>query len=282
VLLSLLARDHRMPHMFYLRAEKPVYRSGIVALAVLSLLLLLAVDAEVNRLIPLYAIGVFIGFTISQIGLVRHWVSERPPKWRARVGLNGVGGALTAMAVVVFLISKFLEGAWVVVVVVPLLIVLFSRTETYYARVARELKLGRTPPPPHKRESIVLVPTTTATLLTERAVSAAMSMGETVVALAVAGDEEECEKIQRAWQEWNCPVPIEVLLDPQRSLIRSVLRYVKSIEDEDATITVLIPEILPSKRRHEILHNQRGRLLEAALKVRSDVVIAILPFHIHD
>jgi hypothetical protein len=182
----------------------------------------------------------------------------------------------------VFLVSKFLEGAWVVVVVVPLLIVLFSRTETYYARVARELKLGRTPPPPHKRESIVLVPTTTATLLTERAVSAAMSMGETVVALAVAGDEEECEKIQRAWQEWNCPVPIEVLLDPQRSLIRSVLRYVKSIEDEDATITVLIPEILPSKRRHEILHNQRGRLLEAALKVRSDVVIAILPFHIHD
>ncbi len=282
VLLSLLARDHRMPHMFYLRAEKPVYRSGIVALAVAALLLLLAVNAETNRLIPLYAIGVFIGFTISQIGLVRHWVAARPRQWQARVTLNAVGAAFTAVAVVVFLVSKFLAGAWVVVVTVPLLILLFSRTEHYYERVARELKLGRTPPPPHKRESVVLVPTTSVNLLTERAVSAAMSLGETVVALAVAGDEAECEKVRQAWQEWHCPVPIEVLLDPQRSLIRSVLRYVKSIENEDATITVLIPEIIPRKRWHEILHNQRGRLLEAVLKARTDVVIATLPFHLHD
>jgi amino acid transporter len=282
VLMSLLARDHRMPHVFYLRAEKPVYRIGIAALAAAAAALLVAVNADTQRLIPLYAIGVFVGFTISQIGLVRHWRDERPPKWQVRAVLNGTGAAMTTVAVCVFLISKFLEGAWVVIVTIPLLILLFANTESYYATAAKELRLGKTPPPPRRRESIVVVPASTVNLLTERAISAALSLGDTVVAVAVAGDEDECEQIKHNWDEWKSGVPIEVLLDSHRSLVRSVLRYVKSIQDEDATITVLIPEILPRKRRHEILHNQRGRLLEAVLKARTDVVIAILPFHIHD
>jgi hypothetical protein len=142
--------------------------------------------------------------------------------------------------------------------------------------------LGKTPPLPTKRDSIVIVPASTVNLLTEHAVSAALSLGQTVVALAVAGDDEECAQIKRSWDEWKSGVPLEVLLDPHRSLVRTVLRYIKSVESEDATITVLIPEIIPAKRRHEILHNQRGRLLEAVLKARTDVVIAVLPFHIHD
>jgi hypothetical protein len=159
---------------------------------------------------------------------------------------------------------------------------LFSQTEHYYAEIARELKLGKTPPPPRSRESVVIVPSSTVNLLTQRALSAALSLGQTVVAVAVAGDEQECERTKRAWDEWKISVPLEVLLDPQRSLIRTVLRYIKSIEHEDVTITVLIPEILPRKRRHEIFHNQRGRLLAAVLKARTSVIIATLPFHIHD
>ena len=282
VLLSLLAKDHRMPHAFYLRAEKPIYRIGIVALAIAAALLLVGVDAKTNDLIPLYAIGVFIGFTISQVGLVKHWLQDRSPHWRIRVALNGTGAVMTAVAVVVFLGSKFLAGAWVVVIAIPALMVLFNMTEHYYQAVAKELKLGKTPPRPRKRESIVIVPTSTVNLLTQKAVSAALSLGDTVVAVAVAGDEDECEQIKRDWDEWACGIPIEVLLDPGRSLVRSVLKYVKSIEDEDATIVVLIPEVLPRKRRHEILHNQRARLLSAVLKSRTKVVIATLPFHLHD
>jgi hypothetical protein len=282
VLMSLLAKDHRLPHAFYLRAEKPIYRIGIGALAIAAALLLIAVNARTNELIPMYAIGVFIGFTISQVGLVRHWVAERTPRWRLRVVLNGTGAAMTAIAVVVFLISKFLAGAWVVVIAIPALMILFDQTERYYGQVALELKLGKTPPSPHKRESVVIVPASTVNLLTQRAVSAALSLGQTVVAVAVAGNEEECDRIKREWDDWSCGVPIEVLLDPQRSLVRTVLKYVKSVENEDATITVLIPEIIPRKRRHEILHNQRARLLAAVLKARTDVVIAILPFHLHD
>ncbi len=283
VLMSLLAKDHRLPHLFYLRAERPVYRYGIVALALAAAALLVAVSAQTARLIPLFTIGVFVGFTISQIGLVRHWLALRPPRWRLRVAVNGAGATMTAIAVVVFLGTKFLAGAWVVTIVIPLLMFVFWRTERYYAEVASELQLGETPELPLRRNSIVVVPTTTVTLLTQRALSAALSLGDRVVAVAVAGDEAERDAIQRDWRRWNCAVPIEILLDPHRSLVRSVLTYVETLKDQDATITVLIPEIVPNKRRHEILHNQRGWLLESALKSRTDgIVVATLPFHIHD
>jgi amino acid transporter len=284
VLMSLLAKDNRLPHLFYLRAERPVFRYGIGALALAALLLLLAVDAKTDRLIPLFTIGVFVGFTISQVGLVRHWLRERPSHWRLRVFINGAGAVMTAVAVVVFLGSKFLAGAWVVTLVVPLLMVLFWRTEGYYRQVAAELRLGRTPQMPRAhRESIVIVPTTTVTTLTEHALSTALTLGDRVIAVAVAGDEEERASITRAWASWRCAVPLEVLVDPHRSLVRSVLKYVQSLQTDDAAITVLIPEVLPRKRYHEILHNQRGRLLEAVLKARTDgVVVATLPFHLHD
>jgi hypothetical protein len=213
---------------------------------------------------------------------VRHWLRARPPRWRARVAVNGIGAAMTGVAVVVFLSTKFLAGAWVVTLAIPLMMYLFSRIESYYSKVAGELRLGRTPGIPRRRASIVVVPSSTVSLLTERALSAALSLGETVVAVAVAGDEQEREEIKQNWDQWKCAVPLEVLLDPHRSLVRTVLEYVESIQAEDATITVLIPEIIPGKRRHEILHNQRGRLLESVLKARTEVVVATLPFHIHD
>ncbi len=283
VLMSLLAKDHRLPHLFYLRAEKPVFRHGIVALALAAAVLLIAVDGDTERLIPLFTIGVFVGLTISQVGLVRHWRKLRPPRWQIRATLNGTGATMTAVAVIIFLFTKFLAGAWVVCVAVPLLIWLFSHTESYYAEVAQELQLGEIPKQPRRCESVVIVPTTTVNLLTEQALTAGLSLGETVVAVAVAGDEDERKKILHDWGRWSCVVPIEVLIDPQRSLVRTVLRYIESIEaDHNVTITVLIPEIVPRKRRHEILHNQRGRLLEVALKARTGIVVATLPFHLHE
>ena len=128
----------------------------------------------------------------------------------------------------------------------------------------------------------MIVPTSTVNLLTEEAISAALSLGETVMAVAVAGDEKECDRIKREWDEWQTGVPIEVLLDKHRSLIRTVLHYIESVENEDALITVLIPEVIPRKRRHQILHNQRGRLLETVLKARTNVIVARLPFRLHE
>jgi amino acid transporter len=282
VLMSLLAKDHRLPHVFYLRAERPVYRGGILALAAAAALLLMAVKAKTYSLIPLYAIGVFVGFTLSQIGLVRFWREQRPPKWQLRVAVNGLGAVFTAVAVVVFLTTKFLAGAWVVVIAVPSLVFLFHRTEIYYKAVGHELRLGLTPPLPTKHESIVIVPTSTVNLATAQAVSAAMSLGGTVVALAVAASDGERERIEAAWADWECGSPIEVVVDEHRSLIRTVLQYIEAIDESEAWVTVLIPEIVPRRRRHEILHNQRGRLLAAVLRARTDVIVARLPFKLHD
>jgi hypothetical protein len=282
VLMNLLARDHRLPHMFYLRAEKPVYRHGIVVLALLAGLLLVAVGARTNKLIPLFTIGVFVGFTIAQTGLVRHWRKTKPSRWRARATLNAVGAVTTAVAVVVFVLTKFLEGAWVVIVAVPLMMVLFARTEGYYAEVAKELELGKTPPQPHGRKSLVIVPTSTVNILTEEVLSTALSLGDEVVALAVAGDDEERERIEAEWKSWACGVRLEVVVDKHRSLVRSVLAYVDKVPKGDTTVTVLIAELAPRKPWHEILHNQRGRLLAATLRARTDVVVATLPFRLHD
>ncbi len=148
VLMSLLAKDNRLPHLFGLRAERPVFRYGVSALALLSALLLILIGADTNRLLPLFAIGVFIGFTISQLGLVRHWHTQRSPGWLSRATLNGTGALLTAIAAVVFFASKFSAGAWLLIIIIPTLIALFARVESYYRDTGQQLGLGQIPPTP--------------------------------------------------------------------------------------------------------------------------------------
>jgi hypothetical protein len=198
--------------------------------------------------------------------------------------LNATGAFMTGTAAVIFLLSKFIEGAWVLVIAVPALMIFFHRVEQYYAFVGRELRMGLTPPRPVRSESIVIVPTTTVNVLTQKALSAALSMGQTVIAVAVAGNEAERDQIIRSWDEWRSDVSLEVVIDRQRSLVRGVYRYVRETEAEcdGANITVLVPEVLPRKRYHEFLHNQRGRVLTTVLRARSDVVIATIGLHLKD
>jgi hypothetical protein len=202
VLMSLLSRDDRMPHLFGLRAERPVFRYGVVALALLAGVLLIAVDAATGRLIPLYAIGVFVGFTISQAGLVRHWYGLRPRHWMPRAALNGTGAVLTAVAAAVFVASKFAAGAWVVVITVPALMLLFSRIQRYYTMVGRELDLAGPPSPPSPARSLVIVPVGSVSKLTEHALHAARSLSDEVVAVSVWPDSEQCSAF-RAARSWD-------------------------------------------------------------------------------
>ena len=169
VLASLVARDNYLPHLFTMRGDRQVFANGIGVLAVLSGALLLAVDGNTNTLIPLFAIGVFIGFTLAQTGLVVHWRPTRPPGWRRRAAINGLGAVITAIATVVFLISKFTEGAWVVVIAIPAFIVLFLRIHAYYERTRQELQLDETPTRPEPKRTIVIVPINRVSRLTEHA-----------------------------------------------------------------------------------------------------------------
>ncbi|MFD3926029.1 APC family permease [Streptomyces sp. NPDC058614] len=282
VLMSLLAKDHRLPHLFALRTERPVYRWGVVALALLAALLLIAVNADTHRMLPLFAIGVFIGFTISQTGLVRHWAKERPPGWLRRAVLNGFGAVLTSVACVVLLASKFIEGAWVVVLAIPLLMLLFARIQRYYAEVARELGLGEIPPPVRvTSDSLVIVPVGEVSKLAQHALTAARALGSAeVVAVAVHGNQERAQALKASWDTWNPGVRLDVVDSPRRSLVEPVVDYVQRAAAGGRQIVVLIPEVEPRHRRYQILQNQRGLLLAAALRARTDVVVCVVPYRL--
>jgi amino acid transporter len=282
VLFSLLARDHLLPHWFGLRGEKPVYRYGVTVLALFAGVLLVSVGGSTQRLIPLFAIGVFIGFTLSQAGLVRHWYRQRPPRWRRTAALNGLGAVLSAVAAVVFLASKFIHGAWLLLIIIPALMALFGRVAGYYARVGEALQPDRTPAIPALLKSTVIVPVGGINRLTEQALSAALSMGQRVVALTVQPDEESAAALRANWGAWACGVQLEVLVVPQRTLVDPVITYVRSQEGPGVQVTVLIPLIEPRHLRYQILQNQRGVVLANQLRLRTDVTVATIPFRFGD
>ena len=281
VLASLLARDSLVPHVFGLRGHLPVYRYGIVALAVLAALLLIAVNADTNSLIPLYAIGVFTGFTLSQTGLVRHWRRERPRGWGAKAALNGTGAAMTAAATVIFLVTKFTAGAWVVVIAIPGLLLLFSRISRYYAEVGKELGVGVIPEKPRAGPSLVVVSVVAVSRMTKFALDAALSLGDEVVAVSVQIDDDRAKALRAAWDQWGPGVPLEILLSPSRSIVTPMVKYLCSPQMQArAQVLVLIPEVEPRRWRHRLLQNQRGVILANALHRHTEVKVGRAPFRL--
>jgi amino acid transporter len=280
VLMSLLSDDDRLPHLLGLRAERPVHRYGVITLAVLAGGLLIAVNATTARLIPLYAIGVFIGFTISQTGMVRHWHGQRSPRWWLRAGLNGTGAVLTATATAVFIASKFTSGAWLVVLTVPALMLLFSRVQSYYQAVGLELDLGqlarRSPP----AKSLVIVPVGSISKLTEYALHAALSLGDDVVAVSVHPEAAQSAAFRAEWDRWNPGVRLETLDSPHRSLVHPIVDYVRQARQDGRQVAVLIIEVQPRRWRYRILQNQRGLLLATVLRASTDVVICTIPYRL--
>ena len=281
VLASLLARDNLLPHVFGLRGDRPVYRYGVGVLALLAAALLVAVDADTNALIPLFAIGVFTGFTLSQTGLVRHWVHERPRGWRARAALNGLGAAMTAVATVIFVVTKFSSGAWIVIIAIPAIIALFSRVDRYYRDVAVELGIGETPPVPRPEPSLVVVPVAAVSRMTSAALSKAMSLGDEVAAVSVQFDDKAAASLQDEWDRWGPGVPLTILHSASRSVTKPMLEYLRSPKlRARSSVLVLIPEVEPRKWRHQLLQNQRGIILANVLRRRSDVTVARMAFHL--
>ncbi len=194
VLASLLATDNYLPHLFFLRAQRQVHRYGVVVLAIFAAILLVVTRGDTQALTPLFAIGVFVGFTLSQAGMVRHWRERRGPGWQGRAVINGVGAVFTLAALAIELISKFTEGAWLVVIVIPLLVLMFSRIHTIYVRIGAVLQIGQVPPPPERRSALVVVPVGSMSRLVQAGISAALSLGDEVVAVTVCYDDPEAEE----------------------------------------------------------------------------------------
>ncbi|HET9081434.1 MAG TPA: APC family permease [Trebonia sp.] len=282
VLLGLLARDNFLPHVFGLRADRRVFRYGVGFLAVAAALLLIVAQGDTQALVPVFAVGVFVGFTLSQVGMVRHWYAERGPGFRRRALINGVGAVLTFGATVIELFSKFLQGAWLVALLIPALVLLFRFVRRAYGRIGAQLQIGKVPPPPAKRKSLVIVPVAGMSRLTAEGISAALSLSQEVIAVTVVYTDEADDPdgvpdvdFRAEWEAWWPEVPLLTLRSAHRSLTKPICSYLHSVEAEDKyhRLVVLIPEVEPARPWEWLLHNQRGLLLAGAIRRSTDNVV---------
>jgi hypothetical protein len=285
VLASLLARDNNLPHIFALRADRQVYRYGVTVLAGAALVLLLAAEGNTQALVPFFAIAVFIGFTVSQVGMVRHWREQRGAGWQGRAVVNGIGAVLTAVAAVIEFVAKFAEGGWVVFVAIALLALGFQAINRAYRRIGVGLRLGEIPEPPQERRALVIVPVGAVNQLTREALGAALSLGDEVRAVTVVYADDATERtadVEAVWNRWHPDVPLTVVVSQTRSLTRPIVDYVRAVDAEDVhdRLVVLIPEMQLPRPWQRVLQNQRGAVLDRAIRKYTNAVICRLRFRI--
>jgi len=302
-LASLLARDRFLPRQLANLGDRLVFSNGIVLLAVFSGVLVWAFRGDTSRLIPLYAVGVFMSFTLSQAGMVVHWwregkalqsrqatarassgepAAEKTSHWRKSIVINGVGAIATFVVLMVFIFTKFLHGAWIVVVLIPLLVMMFLRIHKHYFQVAQQLStegLAGLRPIHHE----VIVPISGI----HRGVIAALEYAKSiaphhVTAVYVNLDDEATQKLREKWQQWGSGVNLVVVASPYRSLLRPFLNYVDRVKrsSHGEVVTIVLPEFVPAKWWQNLLHNQNTLFLKGALLFKKGVVVTNVPYHL--
>src|SRR5438094_356493 len=255
--------------------------NGVMILSGFAILLIVAFQGDTHALLPLYAIGVFISFTLSQGGMVRRWLRLREKGWRWRVWINGVGALVTGVVLLTLTVTKFVEGAWIVVVVIPVLVAMFVVMHRHYAEVARELSLeGLEGPPKFQHTVQVLIGDVHRGVV--RAVQYARTLAPTAVvrAVYVETDPTRTARLEDKSGKWGLGVPLVVLTSPYRSLLRPLLDYLDQIQSrgDEQMVTIVLPEFLPRHWWQHVLHNQTALLVKGALLFRRNTVVADVPY----
>jgi amino acid transporter len=285
-LASFLARDRYLPRQFASRGDRLAFSNGILILGTLSALLLVAFGGDTHALIPLYAVGVFVSFTLSQTSMVRYWIRERTPRWIGRAALNGSGAIATGVVTVIIATTKFTHGAWIVILLIPLLIAMFLSIHRHYAEVARQLSIEgvdpERPAPPH----IVLVLIGDVHRGVLRALDYARALSPGARAVYVELDPDATRRLEDRWGKWGNQTPLVVLRSPYRSVVGPLLGYVDHLQqqlqqqDPNYLITIILPEFIPRRWWQHLLHNQTALLIKGALLFRRNIVVVDVPFHL--
>lgn len=282
-LASILARDGFMPHQMATFGDRLVFSNGIIILGFFACLLLVLFEGNAHGLIPLYAIGVFVSFTLSQAGMVKRWLVKKGSHWRKKLFVNGAGAITTGIATVIIASTKFLQGAWIVFLLVLVLILMFQGIRSHYNAVAEQIALDRRGArPPIPRRNIVIIPISGLNRAVVRAVDYARSRPGEIRAVFVDLDPEESAKVKIQWAQWGGGINLIALSSPYRSVLGSLLNYIEEVLEKDPNtwVTVVIPEILPARWWQNILHNQRALMLKAALLFKERVILTDVPFHL--
>lgn len=279
-LSSLLSRDRFVPRQFSNLGERLVFSNGILVLAGLAAFLLVAFGGETHALIPLYAVGVFASFTLSQSGMVVHWWREQGRGWRHRLAINGTGAVATGVVTLVIAVTKFSHGAWIVVLVIPILVATFLAMRHHYDDVAEQLSLeGWEIPPAMHHTVLVVVGDVHRGVVRALQYARALAEGAPVRAVFVETDPARTHRIEEKWAKWGLGVPLVVLTSPYRSLLGPLIAYLNHLQhDENHMVTVVLPEFVPRRWWQQILHNQTALLIKGALLFRENTVVCDVPY----
>ncbi len=282
-LSSIIARDGYLPRYLGNRGDRLVFSNGIIILAVAASLLIIAFGGITNALIPLYAVGVFTSFTLSQTGMVVHHRRTRQPGWRMGAAISGVGAVSTFLVLLIVAITKFSRGAWVPIVVVPAIIALFSAIKRHYTRVSEALEISpaEVRPQPFNHTVVVLVGSIHRGVI--QALGYARSLRpQHLVALYISHEDDDREEIERQWREFGINVDLEIMHSKYRELVGPVIEYLDELDERwnNDTITVVVPEFVVGKWYEHLLHNQSALLLKGRLLFREGTVVTSVPYHV--
>ncbi|HEV8662014.1 MAG TPA: amino acid permease [Candidatus Methylomirabilis sp.] len=280
-LTSVVAQDRFLPRQLANVGDRLVYSNGIVILGALAILLVAVFGADTHALIPLYAVGVFLSFTLSQAGMVRRWLKRRGPGWQRGVLINGVGAATTGVVLTVVAGTKFLEGAWLVVLLIPGIVLLFGKIRRHYLHVASQLTLeGFREEPPTGHTVLVLVAAMHRGVVT--ALHYAQAISSDVEAVTVSLDPAATERLRAQWREYAPDVPLVALDSPYRSVVQPIREYLEKVKGRSARhlVTVVLPEFVPGHWWEHLLHNQTALALKAVLLFSKRTVVTSVPHHL--
>jgi len=281
-LASIMAQDRFLPRQLANIGDRLVFSNGMLVLAALAALLIFVFQADVHLLIPLYMVGVFVAFTLSQAGMVIHWLRSARNRWRGwRIAVNGIGAGATFLVLLVVAFVKFLEGAWVIAVAIPLMVWICLRMRRHYFQVGLEMSLTDYEKPRDIRHTAV-VPVAGMNRMVLAAIEYARSISKDVIAVTVNVDQADREKLEQQWEEWAPDVPLVVLDSPYRSIHRPLLLFIQEVESwkENDVVTVVIPEFVARRWWHQFLHNQTSLLLQAALLFQPGIVVVSVRQHL--
>lgn len=284
-LASLLARDRYLPHQFSHLGDRLAFSNGIIVLAAVSSALIVLFGGATTRLIPLYALGVFLSFTLSQLGMVVRWRRVKGPRWQLKALVNAVGALATGIVLIIFAVTKFVDGAWIVIVWIPIFISFFLTVHRHYASVAKQLSLEAHGDPSPIRRNRVIVPIGDVHRAVLAALHYAQSLSDDVTAVYVETDPTRTARILEKWQTWGKGIPLEVLPSPYRSILRPLVHYVDQISDparRDEVVTIVLPQFVTARPWQQLLHNQTALLIQMAFLFRREVIVVNVPFHLRE
>ena len=278
-LAGILATDRYVPRQLAARGDRLAYSNGIISLSCVALLLVWLFKGDTNSLVPLYAIGVFVCFTLSQAGMVVHWRKTKDPGWRWKAWLNGVGAVATGLVSIIQLVTKFTTGGWIIALIIPAIILLLQKIHSHYEEFIEDIRFtGQSHILP--LHHTVIVPVNGITKATSAALVYASTISEEVIAVCIEVDPRDSEQMRADWEAWDIGIPLEIVPSPYRSILKPLVEFVDNLSmvSPGELVTIIVPEIVPKRWWEHLLHNKTALYIRTAFLFKPNVVVIAIPY----